>query len=71
MITKLKQLSGISFIILFAGMVIYLIDKTDGFVDFDRCGVDLPSCVGLRCINGYCKSDIPPVLPMTTLKIVP
>lgn len=25
-----------------------------------RCGVDLPSCSGehVRCINGYCRSDI-------------
>jgi len=31
----------------------------DGFVDVGRCGVDLPSCAsGLRCINGYCKSDV-------------
>ena len=40
----------------------------DGFVDAGRCGVDLPSCSStsrsnLRCMNGYCKSDVPPVLP--------
>jgi len=36
----------------------------EGFVDQGRCGVDLPSCNdGLRCINGYCKSDAPPELP--------
>jgi hypothetical protein len=30
-----------------------------------RCGVGLPSCVGerIRCMNGYCKSDIPLGLP--------
>lgn len=34
---------------------------TEGFVDRIRCGVDLPSCAdGLRCINGYCKKDVPP-----------
>ena len=37
---------------------------SEGFVDTQRCGVDLPSCSsGLRCINGYCKTDIAPVLP--------
>jgi len=28
-----------------------------------RCGVGLPSCGGLRCINGYCRSDVPPAFP--------
>ena len=29
-----------------------------------RCGVDLPSCQGgLRCINGYCRSDVAPTFP--------
>jgi len=38
---------------------------SEGFVDEGRCGVDLPSCTGgLRCINGYCKSDIAPTLPL-------
>ena len=37
----------------------------ESFLDKGRCGVDLPSCVGerIRCVNGYCKSDIPPQLP--------
>jgi hypothetical protein len=45
----------------------------EGFVDQGRCGVDLPSCNdGLRCINGYCKSDVPPELPvMSDLPIMP
>jgi hypothetical protein len=39
--------------------------RMDGFVDAGRCGVDLPSCPsGLRCINGYCKSDVAPRLPL-------
>jgi len=30
-----------------------------------RCGVDLPRCVGehVRCINGYCRSDVATILP--------
>ena len=43
------------------------ISRLEGFAD--RCGVDLPSCSGLRCINGYCKSDVAPVLPRTTLPL--
>ena len=36
---------------------------SDSFVDAGRCGVGLPSCKDLRCINGYCKSDHPPAFP--------
>ena len=45
----------------------------EGFVDQGRCGVDLPSCNdGLRCINGYCKSDVPPELPaMSDIPMMP
>ena len=40
--------------------------RIEPFVDAGRCGVDLPPCVGehVRCINGYCRSDVPPVLPV-------
>jgi len=59
---------GSLFIIILGGMIAYvLLTKTcnEGFVDKIRCGVDLPSCQGerVRCMNGYCKSDIPPTLP--------
>ena len=68
--------AGTSFIILLGGMIAYVVlTKTcnEGFVDPGRCGVDLPSCQGehIRCMNGYCKSDIIPKwverhpLPMT------
>ncbi len=65
---KLRHLAGTIFIILVIGMMIHLIRTprpSETFVDVGRCGVDLPSCSGerVRCINGYCKSDIPPVLP--------
>ena len=49
-------------------------EVTDGFMDSaERCGVDLPSCAnGLRCINGYCKTDVAPVLPyFSDLPITP
>ena len=68
---KLRHLAGILFIILVVVMMIYLITSpkaSEGFVDPGRCGVDLPSCAGerVRCINGYCKTDIPPLLPPLT-----
>ena len=32
-----------------------------------RCGVDLPSCAeGEHCLNGYCASDAPPIIPLET-----
>ena len=45
----------------------------EGFINESRCGVDLPSCTsGLRCINGYCKSDNAPMLPsISDLPIIP
>jgi len=62
---KLRHMAGTLFIILVCGMMIYLISKkpSEGFEN--RCGVDLPSCSGerIRCMNGYCKSDIPSKLP--------
>ena len=60
---KLRHLAGTVFIILIIGMTIYLSKTSEGFAN--RCGVDLPSCSGerIRCMNGYCKSDIPPELP--------
>jgi hypothetical protein len=64
---KLRHLSGILFIIIVVGMMIHLMSSSsEGFVDAGRCGVDLPSCSGehIRCMNGYCKSDIPPKMPL-------
>ena len=47
-------------------------DRAEPFVDA-RCGVDLPSCPsGLRCINGYCRSDVAPTLPtLSDLPMIP
>jgi hypothetical protein len=65
---RLRHLAGTVFIVLVIVMMIYLVispKSSEGFVDPGRCGVDLPSCTGerVRCMNGYCKSDIPPALP--------
>jgi len=66
---KLRKLSGTLFIIVISTMMIYLVisnNNGESFMDKGRCGVDLPSCSGerIRCMNGYCKSDIPPKLPI-------
>ncbi len=72
---KLRHLSGILFIIIVVGMMIHLVSSSsEGFVDLGRCGVDLPSCSGehIRCMNGYCKSDIPPKMPpLSDLPLLP
>jgi hypothetical protein len=65
---KLRHLAGCTFRVLVIAMMIFLVTvpgMSEGFVDAGRCGVDLPSCEGerVRCMNGYCKSDIPPKLP--------
>jgi hypothetical protein len=65
---KLRHLAGTVFIILVILMMIYLVripSAFEGFVDPGRCGVDLPSCSGerIRCMNGYCKSDVAPKMP--------
>ena len=53
-------------------MVAFFVSKAqragEGFVDVGRCGPNLGVCptwpgTELRCINGYCKSDVPPKLP--------
>ena len=74
---KLRHLAGTVFIVLVVAMMLYLVmglGASEGFVDAGRCGVDLPSCSGerVRCMNGYCKSDIPPKLPpLSNLPMTP
>ena len=61
------KLMGSIFIILSIIFILYLYFSApvEGFVDSARCGVDLPPCSdGLRCMNGYCRSDIPPTMPV-------
>jgi hypothetical protein len=74
---KLRHMAGMIFIISIAGMMMYLVlmpNISETFVDAGRCGVDLPSCSGerIRCMNGYCKSDIAPVMPpLSDLPMLP
>ena len=59
-----RQIISSTVIILFILIIVYEalhpFDALDAFVDASRCGVGLPSCAGerVRCINGYCRSDI-------------
>jgi len=74
---NLRHLSGTIFIIMSIVMIIIILKteyQEDAFVDLGRCGVDLPPCQGknIRCINGYCKLDVPQKLPrLSNLQIIP
>jgi hypothetical protein len=64
-----RHAAGTIFMILVLGMVLYLfatVKLSDGFVDAGRCGVGLPGCSGerVRCMNGYCGSDVALTLPL-------
>lgn len=64
----MRYTAGNAFIIVAVLMVIYVVvnvNTSEAFVDAGRCGKGLPSCSGehVRCINGYCKSDMQPVFP--------
>lgn len=67
---KLKHLICIIFTIL---IIIFIVKRSEGFVDANRCGVDLPPCLGkgVRCINGYCKSDNHPTISLSDLQLTP
>jgi len=67
---RIKQLIVVVLIIVILYATCHV---SEGFVDAQRCGVDLSSCPsGLRCINGYCKTDVAPVLPlMSDLPLMP
>ena len=62
-----RHIMGTLFVLLLIILTTYLYimpKVSDGFIDVGRCGVGLQSCPdGLRCMNGYCKSDIPKYLP--------
>ena len=74
---KVKQSAGKLFTMLIIGMILFLVlmpKASEGFVNASRCGVDLLPCSGehIRCMNGYCKSDIPPTLPpLSNLPMTP
>jgi len=66
-----KKSCRILCILFIAVVVLYILSSSyeEGFNDrreeTQQCGVDLPSCSGehVRCINGYCRSDVAPTLP--------
>jgi hypothetical protein len=64
-----RNMAGILFILLVVCMLLYVIyGSKEGFENPilpARCGVDLPPCQGehVRCMNGYCTSDIASILP--------
>jgi len=63
---NVRKIAGAIFVLLLIWMVIRIMYGSEGFVDAGHCGVDLPSCSGerIRCMNGYCKSDVAPTLPL-------
>jgi len=62
-----REILGVVFMVLvIVGLlyVIYMRTPYENFADSGRCGWSLGVCPdGLRCINGYCKSDVAPKLP--------
>jgi hypothetical protein len=63
---KYRYKASTVFIFVLVLMILYVVTSaSEGFVDAGRCGVGLPPCSGerVRCMNGYCKSDIPPAYP--------
>lgn len=68
---ELRLLMGFAFGIIAIAMMIYIYQMPqpfpvdEGFVDSGRCGPEVGvTCPdGLRCMNGYCKSDVAPQLP--------
>jgi Na+/glutamate symporter len=60
-----SKLSGLLFIVILVLSIVFLSkNMIEKFVDAGRCGVGMASCPnGLRCMNGYCKSDMPAHLP--------
>ena len=76
-----KKVIHLLVIILMVGAILYVYRSsyTEGLKEKDiqgplRCGVDLPSCSGehVRCINGYCRSDVATTLPLfSDLRMTP
>lgn len=67
-------------VLIFVGVALvvanrYLTLSYEGFLNscgVYKIGLDKPSCeTELRCINGFCKSDIPPPLKPTDLPVFP
>ena len=76
-----KKVIHVLFMILIVGVILYVYysSHTEGLEEKAaqgplRCGVDLPSCSGehVRCINGYCRSDVAGTLPpFSDLRMTP
>jgi hypothetical protein len=76
MIAPLFVLALLAFVLLVTDRYLRISPLLEGFQEGGKdaqCGVDFPPCVfPLRCMNGYCKSDIQPVLPKDTgLPVLP
>jgi len=73
----MRYTAGNAFVIVAVLMMVYVVfsvNMSEEFVDAGRCGVGLPSCSGehVRCINGYCKSDMQPSYPtVSDLQVTP
>lgn len=69
MTSQFRTLMAFAFGIVAGIMLLYIYSmpmpwQTDGFVDTVRCGPNLGTCPDdLRCINGYCKTDVAKTLP--------
>lgn len=63
---KSQVFCSLTFLVLITLIVIFLSKKMiEKFVDSGRCGLGMEACPnGLRCMNGYCKSDTPSHLPL-------
>ena len=64
------------FILGFALVMGFVLTSYEAFIDTSgaaECGVDKPPCLGPnKCINGWCASSTPPVLPrLTGLPVLP
>jgi hypothetical protein len=76
-----KKVIHVICMILIVGVILYVYysSYTEGLEEEVvqgpfRCGVDLPSCSGehVRCINGYCRSDVATTLPsFSDLRMTP
>jgi hypothetical protein len=65
---KLRTTMGIVFgaIVIIMILYVYILPQpwSETFIDLGGCGPGRGVCPeGLRCINGYCKTDVAPVLP--------
>ena len=74
-----KKVIQVLFMIIIVGIILYVYSSyTEGLEEEDqgplRWGVDLPSCSGehVRCINGYCRSDVAATMPpFSDLRMTP